>query len=194
MPRPRTYDRDEALRDAVEAFRSSGYAATSVRALQQATGMGPTSLYAEFGGKDALFAAAVDRYVDESRAWLESSLGGDEAGLEPLRRHFASYAFDERASEGCLLVNSLGERSEIPGAARERIDAFFAWVRDRYQVHLEAAAARGQIPASADAAALAAALLAFDQGLASAATIPAQRRTLGAAVAAWFDALEARAA
>lgn len=189
MPRPRTYDRDRALRQAIRAFWTTGYAATSVRSLQEATGMAPASLYGEFGGKDALFAAAVERYIDDSRQWHAATLDSAPPGLDALRRHFASYTFDVRSSEGCLLVNSLGERSTIPAEARRSIDDFFMWVRGRYRAHLTEAVARGEVRPDADTDALAGALLAFDQGLASAATIPSQRRHLRHAVSAWFDAL-----
>ena len=153
--------------------------------------MAPASLYAEFGGKAALFTAALDLYVDESRAWYRSTLDDGPPGLPALRRHFASYDFGDASRRGCLLVNSLGQRSEIPAPARRRVDAFFRWVEGRYAHHLEVACDAGALRSGADPAALAAGLVAFDQGLAVAAAAPSRASALRGAVAAWLDSLEA---
>jgi TetR/AcrR family transcriptional repressor of nem operon len=188
--RPRGYDRERALAAATEAFWSSGYSATSMRALMAATAMAPTSLYAEFGGKEALFTLAIARYVEDVEERYAAMLGGEERGLEPLRRHFESYRFDT-AARGCLLVNSLGERGEIPNDAARLIDTFFEGVGARYAVHLRAARDRGEIPSRVDPEALAEALLALDQGLAVAATLPGRRGRATDGVRAFFDALRA---
>lgn len=189
MPRPRSYDRERAVDRAVDAFRATGYTATSMRDLLAATGVPPASLYAEFGGKDGLFLAALDRYIDESRALYEHALEGDAEGLEALRGHLESYRFDGEF-RGCLLVNSLGERTEIPAEALARMDAFFGWVRDRYARHFRLARDRGELRPGSDPDALASALLAFDQGLAVAGKLPGERPGLARAVASFLDALE----
>lgn len=189
MPRPRTWDRDAVLDRAVDAFWATGYAATSVRDLLEATGVPPASLYAEFGDKDGLFLAAVERYIEVNRGWYERTLGDGTEGLGSLRRHFGSYAF-EGDTRGCLLVNALGERAGIPEEAVERMDAFFGWVRERYEGHLRAAERAGELRAGADPRELAAALLAFDEGLAVAGRLPGERRRLAAGVAAFLRLLE----
>ena len=173
MARPRTYHRDEALDQAVDAFWASGYTATTMRTLLAATGVPPASLYAEFGGKDGLFLSALDRYIEAGRRAYESTLCGGEEGMAALRGHFATYT-PEGLARGCLLVNSLGERDEIPAEALERMDAFFAWVRAQYARHLELAAARGQLRSGMDPDALASLLLALDQGLVVAGKLPSE--------------------
>ncbi|KAF1022599.1 MAG: HTH-type transcriptional repressor ComR [Paracidovorax wautersii] len=60
--RPRSFDRDTALLRAMEVFWERGYEGTSLSDLIDAMGISAPSLYAAFGGKEALFREAVDRY------------------------------------------------------------------------------------------------------------------------------------
>jgi TetR/AcrR family transcriptional repressor of nem operon len=48
----------------MECFWAAGYAATSVRDLGDAVGLGAASLYNAFGDKRPLFTQCLDRYLD----------------------------------------------------------------------------------------------------------------------------------
>src|SRR6266702_5721205 len=60
--RPREFDREAALEQAIDVFWRHGYEATSVSDLTAAMGINPPSLYAAFGDKEKLFLEAVERY------------------------------------------------------------------------------------------------------------------------------------
>lgn len=60
--RPREFDRDAALSQAMRLFWSKGYEATSMSDLTSAMGIGSTSLYAAFGSKEALYVDALEHY------------------------------------------------------------------------------------------------------------------------------------
>src|ERR1700733_3259545 len=60
--RPRSYEPDVALGQAMEAFWKSGYAATSLDDLSAATGMNRPSLYAAFGDKQDIYVKAYQKY------------------------------------------------------------------------------------------------------------------------------------
>jgi AcrR family transcriptional regulator len=61
--RPREFDRDEALKKAVELFWAQGYEGTTLADLQKAMGgITAPSFYAAFGSKEALFKEAVELY------------------------------------------------------------------------------------------------------------------------------------
>jgi AcrR family transcriptional regulator len=65
--RPITFDKDAALEAAMLLFWEQGFEGTSMANLIQAMGLNPSSIYAAFGDKHALFSLAVKRYM-ESRA------------------------------------------------------------------------------------------------------------------------------
>jgi AcrR family transcriptional regulator len=60
--RPRAFDRDAALGEAVRLFWRKGYEATSMADLTAAMGIGAPSLYAAFGSKEALYAESLCHY------------------------------------------------------------------------------------------------------------------------------------
>ena len=54
MGRPKKYDREAVLDRAMQAFWRNGYEATSTADLEAQMGVNRSSLYAEFGSKEAL--------------------------------------------------------------------------------------------------------------------------------------------
>lgn len=67
MGRPALVDRDVALDAIMRRFWRTGYAATSLDDLLEASGMHRASFYRAFGGKQAAFTAALERYADVVR-------------------------------------------------------------------------------------------------------------------------------
>lgn len=65
MGRPRQFDRDEAVRQAMHLFWERGFDSTSLSQLKSAIGKGITapSFYAAFGSKEKLFQEAVECYL-----------------------------------------------------------------------------------------------------------------------------------
>lgn len=60
--RPRKFNRDLALQQAMHLFWAKGYEATSISDLTETMGIGTKSLYAAFNSKDALYAEALQLY------------------------------------------------------------------------------------------------------------------------------------
>ena len=63
MGRPREFDVEQALDQALEVFWRNGYEGASISELTQAMGISPPSLYAAFGNKEGLFRKTLDRYI-----------------------------------------------------------------------------------------------------------------------------------
>jgi AcrR family transcriptional regulator len=61
--RPRSFDRQAALRQAMQVFWALGYEGATLNELQEAMGgIAPPSFYAAFGSKEDLFREAVELY------------------------------------------------------------------------------------------------------------------------------------
>ena len=86
MARPREFDSNAALENAMQVFWAKGYKATSLRNICASTGLGRSSLYAAFGDKRGLYLKALDRY--------------EGAGVDRvLPRHSRAPLFAKRARE-----------------------------------------------------------------------------------------------
>jgi AcrR family transcriptional regulator len=107
--RPRSFDRDEALRLAMQVFWSKGYEGTTMADLTAAIGVKAPSLYAAFGDKNALFREAVDFYssttaVGPMNALLQGRTVREDLS-EMLHTSVALYA-DPANGKGCMVVTS----------------------------------------------------------------------------------------
>ena len=60
--RPRSFDPDVVLDQAMAVFWKQGFEGTGMPDLEQATGLGRQSLYGAFGDKRTLFARVVEHY------------------------------------------------------------------------------------------------------------------------------------
>ena len=82
--RPIGFDRDAALEAAMLLFWERGYEGTSMADLTGVTGLNPSSIYAAFGDKHALFSLAAKRYLDYRAQYAASAL--EEPTLEKVIR------------------------------------------------------------------------------------------------------------
>lgn len=150
--RPREFDVDVALEQAMRVFWAQGYEGASLADLTEAMGITRTSLYAAFGSKEALFRKAVERYSAGPAAY------GERALEEPTARAVAQ-AFLRGAAEtttqlgtpsGCLAVQ--GALATGPGDQAVR-DALADWrnhTHERLQERLQRAVEEGDLPPDAD--------------------------------------------
>jgi len=157
--RPRAYDPERALAQATAAFWDAGFSATSLDDLSAATGMNRPSLYGAFGDKRALYLKAIEGYSALAQAAMQTALPYERplrAALSLLyERALSLYLSGEHGARGCLLTSTAATEAvmdpDIRHAARdalEKIDEAFA-ARFRF------AREHGDLPASADPAALA---------------------------------------
>src|SRR5262245_51173370 len=102
--RPRTFDTQKALDNAMRLFWQHGYEGASLPALTRAMGINRPSMYAAFGNKEALFRKVVERYVEKNGAALHEALAQPTARevVDHLLRHAASRA-GAGPVRGCLL-------------------------------------------------------------------------------------------
>ncbi len=84
MGRPIGFDKHAALEAAMLLFWERGYEGTSMADLTQAMGLNPSSIYAAFGDKHALFRLAVKRYMEMRAQYAGKAL--EEPTLERVVR------------------------------------------------------------------------------------------------------------
>lgn len=148
--RPRAFDREAALTQAMRLFWFKGYEATSISDLTKAMAIGSPSLYAAFGSKEALYAEAIQHYQQsfEELAW------GKFFSADSAREAIKAWLLDSAAiltgsvidiPHGCMVtlssVESEGYQS-LGAAVRQARAAPF----ERVKVRIEQGIADKEMP------------------------------------------------
>lgn len=157
------FDRDLVLRSAMEAFRTRGYAKTTMQELVAATGLHPGSLYAAFGNKRSLLLAAVDHYVQEKCA-LRRHCFEQASPLAGLHAYF-SQLVDDALHGSCLVTRTLMELAEQDEELHLRCKAIYGELERELAQQLQRARECGELAAGCDIPALTALLQVNIQGL-----------------------------
>ena len=167
MARPREFDPDAALERATQAFWARGYENTSLDQLCKATGLNRSSLYAAFGDKRALYLAALARYEEGSVARIGAALEGRPVreGLKVFLDGLIDSIVAGPGRRGCFIGNCAAEMARLDRGAATRVRKSLGRLEASFRAGLEKACARGELPAGADAVALARFFTAGIQGL-----------------------------
>jgi len=183
--RPRSFDRDAALKAAVQVFWLRGYEATSMTDLTKAMGINAPSLYAAFSCKEALFEEALALYETVEGALPKRLLAESRTakeGFAAMLRFYAGYYVNTDHPPGCMAV-----LSAIVGAPENKsVRALMTKSRRTAMTLLADRVRRGQaegdVPATADAAAIAAFYTTLVQGMSIQARDGATKKQLQASV------------
>ncbi|RMS83085.1 TetR/AcrR family transcriptional regulator [Pseudomonas savastanoi] len=188
MGRPRTFDRDVAINQALHLFWEHGYDATSLSQLKANIGGGITapSFYAAFGSKQALFNEVMERYLNThgrvTDSLFDNTLPPKEA-IELTLRRSAKMQCEPDHPKGCLVA--LGLMSACTEESKA-ISAPLAKARSLNRAGIVAcihrAVAAGELPATVIPETLAAAFDSFLLGLSTLARDGVPYATLDAAV------------
>ncbi len=109
MGRPRAFDRQQAIEQAMHLFWEQGYETTSLSQLKAQIGGGISapSFYAAFGSKEALFKEAVQCYL-ESYASVNDCLWDDEIppreAIELALRRSTKMQCESGHPKGCMVA------------------------------------------------------------------------------------------
>src|SRR5215208_7159937 len=155
--RPRAYDPQVALTRAAEKFWKAGYAGTSLDDLVAATGMNRPSLYAAFGDKRDLYLKTLEYYRDEGRALAREALGNAPT-LRVFLKRFYDNALDlylAGGPRGCLSIGTAATVAAVDDGVREFLADSMRTTDSFLKHQIEKAREQGEIPRSADPAALA---------------------------------------
>ena len=127
--RPREFDLNAALDQAIRVFREQGYNATSIPDLIAAMGLATGSIYKAFRDKRAVFLAAYDRYTLLRNEQIAAVARTTKPARERLRDMLAFYVESARGIEGrrgCLVVGSAVELAAVDREVAARVSASLA--------------------------------------------------------------------
>lgn len=164
--RPRAFDRDEALQIATKLFCKHGYEGVSIADLTAAMNISPPSLYAAFGGKEALFREALALYQQRpDRPQLETQ-GTIREQIKALLYDTVRAATDPDYPAGCMVsAGMLACRPEHEQLADSIADMRTARC-NMVAKHLADAVASGELPPQSDTQAVGRYIMALAQGIA----------------------------
>ena len=171
MGRPRAFDREQAVEQAMHLFWQHGYDATSLAQLKAGLGGGISapSFYAAFGSKEALFDECVQRYLATYAQvteclWDQSLL--PRQAIETALRQSARMQCEDGHPKGCMVA--LGVMS-APSPDNARVAHALTESRLRTRAGIVACVERamglGQLPQQTQPAVMATVFDSFLQGV-----------------------------
>ncbi len=148
MGRKKTYDRDVLIQQSMEMFRDHGFAGTSTQMLVDGLGVNRYSLYAEFGDKQSLFDAALERYDEEVIGRSFGPLEAPGAGLAEIRtllEFYGSAGGGPASGRGCLLCNTAIELGPNDPSEAGFVQRYFERLSNAFRAALEHAVRNGEL-------------------------------------------------
>lgn len=140
--RPKKFNNDQALHDAMLVFWRHGYRGTALDDITAALNINKPSLYAAFGGKEELFLQVIDHYRSHILAPIAKPLSECSNLKDGLRQYFrdiAKIVMGKETPPGCLVACMLAEeccqtesiKAKLAGAIAES-DRFFCRVFEKH--------------------------------------------------------------
>ncbi len=174
MGRPRTFDRQQAVEQAMHLFWEQGYESTSLSQLKASLGGGISapSFYAAFGSKEALFREAAQCYL-ANYARVTECLWDDalppRAAIELALRQSARMQCERGHPKGCMVaLGVMSAPTPEHAAVAQPLTASRTRTRNGFIRCVERGVASGGLPANTDARALA---MVFDSFLLGVSTL-----------------------
>lgn len=158
--RPRAYDPQTALQQALGVFWSTGYSGASTDSIATAAGMNRPSLYAAFGDKHALYIKALEQYWESASAAMQEALTDKDLTLEQALMGFyegqlSIYFSGEGQPRGCFAIGTATTEAVEDSAIREVLADRLSRLDADLETRLRAAVSAGELKDDVDPAALA---------------------------------------
>lgn len=178
--RPREFDIEQALDQALEVFWRNGYEGSTIADLTEAMGINPPSLYAAFGNKEALFRRALERYLQKRTGFWSEALAAPTARgmIEHLLRGSADFLTEKCNPPGCLLVRGALSCSEAADSISRELTRRRSEGEVLIRARLESARETGELPAGLEPAEFARYLITVLEGMSVRAAAGASREEL----------------
>jgi AcrR family transcriptional regulator len=171
MGRPRTFDKETAIDQAMQLFWELGFESTSITQLKAAIGGGISapSLYAAFGSKEALFVACAERYVatyGRVTECLWDTTMQPRAAIEQALLRSARMQCEPGHPKGCMVaLGAMSAPSPEFAAVAEPLKRSRTRTRAGIKACVERGVANGALQKTVDTAALSTVFDSFLLGL-----------------------------
>ena len=136
MGRPKNFSRVEVLEKAMPVFWKHGFADTSLRELEQATGVNKSGLYTEFLDKEDLFVACLRHYLESQGK--RGLLTKEPLGWNNVENFLKNGPLNKGEQQGCFSVNSMREFAILPDEAYGVVTENRALLQRLLAVNIEA--------------------------------------------------------
>ena len=168
MARPAEFDRNDVLDKAMDVFWRTGYTATSVTDLVNATHLKPGSLYGAFTSKRGLFLEVIDNYANRSLTRISECMEQSDSAIDAISFFFRRLCQEmecDKIGKGCLMVNTLLELATEDDGIREKVTEYLNRIEHYFYISLENSRLKGEIKIDTDCDSLAKMLMTGIWGL-----------------------------
>lgn len=155
MARPREFDPESVLQQAMELFWQNGYEATSIADVVKHTGVSRYGLYSVFGDKHDLFLKAIEFYDKTALKFMVAPLESKTAGIEEIKAYFGRLLApikQEQPTSGCLIGNTALEMAQPPQDVGIKIETYFSRLHSAFENALANSVKKGELPSETNPA------------------------------------------
>jgi TetR/AcrR family transcriptional regulator, transcriptional repressor for nem operon len=152
MPRPKEFDRETALREAIQVFCDGGFEGTSTDDFLRGMGISRQSMYDTFGDKRALYLEALRHYITERVANQIRILSAAASALKGLEAtlNAAAIAGTKEGSSGCMGLGAISEFGRSDHEIASLIDTAERTLQSALLHRIDEGKSRGEISADVD--------------------------------------------
>ncbi len=145
--RPKQFDADKVVSNAMNQFWIGGYFSTSLQDLLACTDLSKSSLYQSFGNKEQLFIRCLEQYEQYTDEMLKALLHETDSGIDFIRLLLDSVIDEANMPEpkGCLLLNTVNEQLGNESDITEAVNRGLATVKKNINLALEQAKVEGEL-------------------------------------------------
>ncbi|MCZ0730935.1 TetR/AcrR family transcriptional regulator [Mycolicibacterium iranicum] len=168
MGRPKEFDPEAAVDQAMDVFWGQGYGATTPQQLAERLQIAKGSMYHAFGGKRQLYDLALRRYLDmrvESVGAMLNSPGPAKDILRQVFLYLVETDFERPDRRGCFATNSAVELGRIDEDVTRRVIDLFGRTEEAFRELIERGQRDGDIRPDLNASDAASMLLSTATGL-----------------------------
>ena len=191
--RPREFDIEDAVRDAMNVFWTRGYHATSLTDLLDGTGLSRGSLYKAFGDKKSLFLKALSCYAEAGLEELGETLAAPGSVKQAIRAALTLYvplSTGNAGRRGCMVMATAAEMLPHDPEVGARIQDTFRRILALLAGAVRRGQATGEITIDQDARDVARFLACQIEGMRLLGKVGATRQDMTAVVEAAMRSLD----